>query len=62
MEKANRIDASALIEAVKKIAEPTVEFEWNGMGVVVNRVLPMEAMMEFVDYVTKTCRSIQILQ
>ena len=55
MEKANRIDASALIEAVNKIAEPTVEFEWNGMGVVVNRVLPMEAMMEFVDYVTKTC-------
>ena len=55
MEKANRIDASTLIEAVNKIAEPTVEFEWNGMSVVVNRVLPMEAMMEFVDYVTKTC-------
>ena len=55
MEKANRIDASTLIEAVNKISEPTAEFEWNGMSVVVNRVLPMETMMEFVDYVTKTC-------
>lgn len=53
MEKANRIDASTLIEAVNKISEPTAEFEWNGMSVVVNRVLSMETMMEFVDYVTK---------
>lgn len=55
MEKANRIDASTLIEAVNKVSEQTAEFEWNGMNVVVNRVLPMKTMMEFVDYVTKTC-------
>lgn len=57
MEKANRIDASTLIEIVKNISEQTAEFEWNDMNVVVNRVLPMKDMMEFVDYVTKTCFS-----
>ena len=57
MEKVNRIDASTLVEAVNKIAEQTTEFEWNGMSVVVNRTLPMETMLEFVDYVVKTCFS-----
>lgn len=57
MEKANRIDAATLIEAVSNIAEPTSSFEWNGMEVVVNRVLPMNVMLEFVDYVVKTCFS-----
>ena len=51
MEKANRIDAATLMEAVSNIAEPTSSFEWNGMEVVVNRVLPMNVMLEFVDYV-----------
>ena len=45
MEKANRIDASTLIEAVNKISEPTAEFEWNGMSVVVNRVLSMLSLI-----------------
>ena len=31
MEKANRIDATTLMEAVSNIAEPTSSFEWNGM-------------------------------
>lgn len=57
MEKANRIDAVTLMEAVSNIAEPTSSFEWNGMEVVVNRVLPMNVMLEFVDYVVKTCFS-----
>ena len=57
MEKANRIDATTLMEAVSNIAEPTSSFEWNGMEVVVNRVLPMNVMLEFVDYVVKTCFS-----
>lgn len=35
MEKANRIDAATLMEAVSNIAEPTSSFEWNGMEVVV---------------------------
>ena len=29
MEKANRIDAATLMEAVSNIAEPTSSFEWN---------------------------------
>lgn len=57
MEKVNRIDASTLVEAVNKITEQTTEFEWNGMSIVVNRTLPMETMLEFVDYVVKTCFS-----
>lgn len=57
MEKVNRIDASTLVEAVNKITEQTTEFEWNGMNIVVNRTLPMETMLEFVDYVVKTCFS-----
>lgn len=55
MEKMNRINASVLAEAVNKIAEPTTAFDWNGINVTVYRVLPMETMMEFVDYVVKTC-------
>lgn len=57
MEKVNRIDASTLVEVVNKIEEQTTEFEWNGMCVVVNRTLPMKTMLEFVDYVVKTCFS-----
>lgn len=57
MEKVNRIDASTLVEVVNKTEEQTTEFEWNGMSVVVNRTLPMETMLEFVDYVVKTCFS-----
>ena len=57
MEKINRIDASTLVEVVNKIEEQTTEFEWNDMSVVVNRTLPMETMLEFVDYVVKTCFS-----
>lgn len=57
MEKVNRIDASTLVEAVNKITEQTTEFEWNGISIVVNRTLPMETMLEFVDYVVKTCFS-----
>ena len=55
MEKSKRIDAATMIDAVNKIAETTASFEWNGIEVVVNRVLPMQNMMEFVDYVVKTC-------
>lgn len=55
MEKSNRINASTLIDTVNRVAEPTTSFNWNGIDIVVTRVLPMNVMLEFVDYVVKTC-------
>lgn len=58
MAKTKRISVNVFDRIAKETYTPTETIEWNGIEVIVKRMLSFEEMMMFVDSVVKSCFTI----